>query len=221
MNTTLNARLRDERGKGAARKLRAAGRVPVVVYGHGDANQTLSVDALELEKLLSRINVENTLLEVAVEGGATTRTLVREVQMHPFKPEVLHLDLLQVHAGEKIRLNIPVRLVGAADGVRNDGGVMDQVLYDLEVECLPGNIPDAIEVDVTDLGVGDSARVRDVSVPDVKVLNDPDLPICSVLPPTVPALEEEPETEPGVGGELEPELVRDRSADADTVPEST
>ena len=221
MNTTLNARPREERGKGAARKLRAAGRVPVVVYGHGDANQTLSVDALELEKLLARINVENTLLEVAVEGGATTRTLVREVQMHPFKPEVLHLDLLQVHAGEKIRLNIPVRLVGAPDGVRNGGGVMDQVLYDLEVECLPGNIPDAIEVDVTNLGVGDSARVRDVSVPDVKVLNDPDLPICSVLAPTVPALEVEPETEPGVGGEVEPELVRDRSADADTVPEST
>ncbi|HEV2149500.1 MAG TPA: 50S ribosomal protein L25 [Longimicrobiaceae bacterium] len=216
MEASLNARPRDEHGKGAARKLRAAGRVPVIVYGHGDQTRSLSVDALELEKLLARISVENTLLQVTVEGGETTRTLIREVQMHPFKPEVLHLDLLQVHAGERIRLQIPVRLVGTPDGVRNGGGVMDQVLYDLEVECLPRDIPDAIDVDVSGLGVGESARVHDVSVPDVKVLNDPDLPIVSVLAPTVQAAEVEPAVETGT----EPELVRDRTAEASDVEES-
>jgi large subunit ribosomal protein L25 len=216
MEASLNARPRAEHGKGAARKLRAAGRVPVVVYGHGDETHSLSVDALELEKLLARISVENTLLQVAVEGGETTRALIREVQMHPFKPEVLHMDLLQVHAGEAIRLQIPVRLVGTPDGVRNGGGVMDQVLYDLEVECLPRDIPDAIEVDVSALGVGESARVHDVSVDNVKILNDADLPIVSVLAPTVPAAEVEPAAETGT----EPALVRDRSAEASDVDES-
>lgn len=189
MNASLNARPRDEHGKGSARKLRAAGRVPVVIYGHGDRTQTLSVDALELEKLLSSISVENTLIELSVEGGAGTRALIREVQMHPFKPEVLHLDLMQVHAGERIRLQVPVRVLGTPDGVRNGGGIMDQVLYDLDVECLPRDIPEAVDVDVAALGVGESARVRDVSLPNARILNDPELPIVSVLPPTIPIVE--------------------------------
>lgn len=189
MNVSLNARPRDEHGKGFARKLRAAGRVPVVVYGHGDRTQTLSVDALELEKLLSGISVENTLIDLAVEGGSRARALIREVQMHPFKPEVLHLDLMQVHADERIRLQVPVRVIGTPDGVRNGGGVMDQVLYDLEVECLPGDIPEAVDVDVSALGVGESARVHDVSLPNARILNDADLPIVSILAPTVPVLE--------------------------------
>lgn len=214
MNASLNAQSRTGSGKGSARKLRASGRIPVVVYGHGDKNQTLSVDALELEKLLARISVENTLIEVAVEGGGTTRALIREVQMHPFKPEVLHVDLLQVHADERIHLKIPVRLTGTPDGVRNGGGVMDQVLYDLDVECLPGDIPDALEFDVTDLGVGESGRVRDVHVPaGVTILNDGELPVVSVLAPTVPSLEVEgAPVETGT----QPELVRDRTRDAES-----
>jgi len=214
MNASLNAQSRTGSGKGFARKLRASGRVPVVVYGHGDKNQALSVDALELEKLLARISVENTLIEVAVEGGGTTRALIREVQMHPFKPEVLHMDLLQVHADERIHLKIPVRVVGTPEGVRNGGGVMDQVLYDLDVECFPGDIPDAIEVDVTELEVGQSARVHDLAATEgVRILNDGDLPVVSVLAPTVPDLEVE-------GAAVEtgttPELVNDRTRDAES-----
>lgn len=213
MNASLNAQSRTGSGKGFARKLRASGRIPVVVYGHGDKNQALSVDALELEKLLARISVENTLIEVAVEGGGTTRALIREVQMHPFKPEVLHVDLLQVHADERIHLKIPVRVVGTAEGVRNGGGVMDQVLYDLDVECFPGDIPDAIDVDVTELEVGQSARVHDLAVPEgVRILNDGDLPVVSVLVPTVPVLEAEGAVETGTT----PELVGDRTRDAES-----
>jgi large subunit ribosomal protein L25 len=214
MNASLNAQSRTGSGKGFARKLRASGRVPVVVYGHGDKNQALSVDALELEKLLARISVENTLIEVAVEGGGTTRALIREVQMHPFKPEVLHMDLLQVHADERIHLKIPVRVVGTPEGVRNGGGVMDQVLYDLDVECFPGDIPDAIEVDVTELEVGQSARVHDLAATaGVRIINDGDLPVVSVLAPTVPDLDVE-------GAAVEtgttPELVNDRTRDAES-----
>lgn len=217
MTATLNADTRTEHGKGAARRLRRAGRVPAILYGHGDETRALSVDALELEKLLTSINVENTLIDVAVGGGAPTRALIREVQSHPYKPEVLHLDLLQIHAGEKLRLQVPIRLTGNAEGVRN-GGTLDQSVYELDVECLPGDIPDAAEVDISALAIGDSIRVRDVSLPGVKVLNDDDLTVAAVLPPAVQALPETPESEDGPVGAVQPELIRDRAEDADDVP---
>ncbi|MBV9773852.1 MAG: 50S ribosomal protein L25 [Gemmatimonadetes bacterium] len=216
MQASLNAQQRTGRGKNATRALRRSGRVPVVVYGHGDQTQTLSVDALELEKLLGSISVDNTLIDLAVEGGGTTRALIRDVQMHPVRPQVLHLDLLQIHAGERIRLHIPIRLSGTAAGVR-EGGVLDHVLYDLEVECLPTDIPDAVEVDISGLGIGESVRVREVSLPEsVHVLNDPELPIASVTPPTV-----QPADVPtGTDADVTPALVRDRSRDGELAGEN-
>ncbi len=216
MAATLHARPRSERGKTAARALRREGRVPAVIYGHGEETRSLSVDSLELEKLLSSITVENTLIELSIEGGDSTRALIREVQWHPYKPQVLHLDFYQVHAGEKIHLPVPVRLHGTPLGVREDGGVLQQVLHDLEVECLPRDIPEAIDVDVSELRIGDSVHVRDVSVPNVRILNDEDLTICSVTPPTMVALPEETEEGEGVG-DVEPELIRRRGEDADDV----
>ena len=186
----LNATPRTGSGKGVARKLRAAGKVPAVVYGHGDRTIPLALDAHELEILLHSISVDNTVIGLMTEGGAETKVLIREVQMHPFRPMALHVDFLQLHAGERIRLHIPVRLVGTPEGVHAHGGVMDQVIYDLDVECLPDQIPEAAEVDVSGLQIGDSARVGDLKLDGVKVLTDPDLPIVSVLAPTV---HEEPE----------------------------
>lgn len=211
MNVKLNAQPRTGRGKNATRALRRSGRVPVIVYGHGDETQALSVDALELEKLLGAMGMGTALIDIAVEGGATTRALIREVQMHPVRPQVLHLDLLQVHAGERIKLRVPVRLSGSPAGVR-EGGVLDHVLYELEVECLPTDIPEAIDVDVSQLGIGESVRVHDVSVANVHVLNDPDLPIASVVPPTVPV---EPVSTDDAGASVEPALVRDRTREAE------
>jgi large subunit ribosomal protein L25 len=218
MAATLTAQPREGRGKNAARALRRSGRIPAVVYGHGDQTQALSVDSLELEKLLASISVENTLIELQIEGAANSRALIREVQYHPYKPLVLHVDLYQVHAGEKIHLQVPVRLVGSPVGVREEGGVLDHVLYDLEVECLPRDIPEVVEVDVSTLGIGESIRVRDVQVANVRILNDEDLPICSVTAPTVATLPEVPETDEGVGGDVEPELIRRRDEDAADVP---
>jgi len=205
---TLNARPRTERGKNAARKIRQTGRVPAVLYGHGEQPRELSVDAHELEKLLAVINAENTLIDLAIEGGETTRALIREVQTHPYRPDIFHLDLFHVHAGEKIHLKVPVRLTGNPVGVRISGGVLDQVIYDLDVECLPGDIPDAVEVDVSGLDIGESVRVQDVSVPRVKVLHDPELPVASVVQPTLEAPPETPETHGGPGNVIEPELIR-------------
>ncbi|HEV2131073.1 MAG TPA: 50S ribosomal protein L25 [Longimicrobiaceae bacterium] len=214
MAVTLNARPRSERGKNAARALRRTGRVPAVVYGHGEQTRELSIDGHELEKLLTSISVENTLIELAVEGAEPARALIREVQRHPFKPIVFHVDLYQVHAGETLRLHVPVRLHGTPVGVSDDGGVLQQVLHDLEIECLPRDIPEGVDVEVGELRIGDSVHVRDVSLPNVKILNDEDLTICSVTQPTIEALPETPEEEEGVGGDVEPELVRRRGEDA-------
>ncbi|HEX6938382.1 MAG TPA: 50S ribosomal protein L25/general stress protein Ctc [Longimicrobiales bacterium] len=208
----LKAALREERGKGAARRLRAAGRVPAVVYGHGDETRPLSVDAHELERLFSRIAVENTLIQLEIDGQPGTRVLVREVQTHPYRPEVLHVDFYQVHAGERVTVAVPVRLTGTAEGVKM-GGVMDQTLHEIEVRCVPESIPEAIEVDVSGLQIGESLHVRDVALPPgVELHEDPDRTICTVTSATVAALESGAETTEGPGGEVEPELIRKREA---------
>jgi large subunit ribosomal protein L25 len=212
----LGARQRDERGKNAARVLRRSGRVPAIVYGHGDENTSLSLDAFELTKLLSSISVANTLVDLEVEGGETLRTLIREVQWHPYKPAVLHVDFMQIHAGQKLTLNVPVRLVGTPAGVANEGGVLDVVLHELHVECLPRDIPEVIEVDVSEMNIGDVLRVHDVSAPNATILNDGELAICSVHAPTVAALPEAAEAEDTIGGEVEPELVRKSRGDEET-----
>jgi len=215
MAATLSATPRTESGKTVARNLRRAGRVPAVMYGHGDATHVLSVDAHELERLVSSISVENTLIDLAIEGKGTTRALIREMQWHPFRPIVLHVDFYQVHAGESLKLNVPVHLVGTPIGVRDQGGVLQQVLHELHIECLPKHIPEALEIDIDGLSIGDSVTVRDVSIENVTITNDPDLAICSVTSPTVVDLPEDTVEE----GETEPQLVgrdSDGAQEADT-----
>lgn len=204
-SATLNARLRDSHGKGAARKLRAAGQVPAVLYGHGDANRPLALNALEVEKLFKSISVENTVVTLTMDGGATADALVREVQTHPFKPEVLHVDFIQLHAGEPIKLNVPVRLVGTPVGVHTAGGVLDQVIYDVEIQCLPRDIPEAAQIDVSDLDMGQQVHVSDINLPGVTISLDPDVVIATIAAPRVASLDA-PDTVDE--GSPEPELTR-------------
>jgi large subunit ribosomal protein L25 len=207
---TLNAVLRHEHGKGAARRLRRAGRVPGVIYGHGEETRSLAVDARELARLFSHIRVENTIITLKIEGEPV-RALVREVQMHPYRPDVLHVDFLQIHAGERVYLEVPIRLVGTAEGVKA-GGVLQQALHDVEVRCLPDQIPEFIEVDISGLEIGDSVHVSDLQVPaGVEVETEGDRVVCTILAPTVAALETTAEAPEGPGGEVEPELIRRRA----------
>jgi large subunit ribosomal protein L25 len=204
-NAMLRATRREGGGKGVARKLRGGGKVPAVLYGHGDRTEALAVDAHELELLLHHVNPENTLIGLEIDGGTRADVLIREIQRHPWRPEVQHVDFLLVHGDETLKLDIPVRLVGTPVGVRDDGGVLDQVLYDLHVECLPGNIPDAAEVDISGLGIGESVRVADISMPNVTILMDGDLPVASVLSARVheEGVDAEPTATPA-----EPEVLR-------------
>jgi len=208
-NATLKASRRDTSGKGAARQLRSTGRVPAVLYGHGDRTESLAIDAHELELLLHHVNPENTLIGLDIDGGARADVLIREIQRHAYRPEVLHVDFLLVHGDEVLKLDIPVRLTGTPVGVMDEGGVLDQVLYELHVECLPGNIPEAAEVDISGLHVGDSVRVSEISMPNVTILMDGELAVASVLQPRVQ--EEEPEA--ADDATPEPEVLRAKSTE--------
>ena len=179
---SLAATSRTESGKGVARSLRREGRVPATIYGHGIAARSLSVDHKLLSKLLEVIGGEAALVDVSIDGSAPLLALVREVQRNPVRrADVIHLDLYAVVATEEITVEVPVHLVGVADGVRNQGGVLDHHLHRLTVKCLPGDIPEHIDVDVTDLTVGHAVHIRDISVTKGEIMNDPDVSIVSVI----------------------------------------
>ncbi|MBR9990603.1 MAG: 50S ribosomal protein L25/general stress protein Ctc [Gemmatimonadetes bacterium] len=203
----LQALPRQESGKSVTRKMRAAGRIPAVVYGHGEDTRMLSVDAHELELLFSKVHWENTIVELAIEGErAPVRTLVREVQSHAFKPLVVHVDFQQIHAGEMVHVSVPIRLHGNAPGLK-EGGVMMQTETDLSIRCTPDNIPEYLEVDVSGLYIGDSVHLRDITMPEgVEAEIDADRTICTVTPPTVAAVSEPTDEEPA-DEDAEPEVI--------------
>src|SRR5215213_1667768 len=179
----LSANARPDGGKGVARKLRSEGRVPAVVYGHGRESLKLSINTRELEKLLDHIAAESTVIDLDIDGKGS-RTLIREIQRHPFKRQILHVDFQELVAGEKIIVRLPIVLVGIPDGVRMDGGVLDQTMRELEVEVDPSNIPNHVELDVTRLVIGSSVHVSDIPLPEgVEVTEDPDASVCVVSAP--------------------------------------
>src|SRR3954471_9442079 len=138
---SLNASPRADKGKGVARKLRAAGQVPGVIYGHGREPQSLSVNAREFDRLAERVRITSTVIDRALDGR-TARTLIRELQRDPIRRSVLHIDFQELVAGEKVTVSVPLRFIGTADGVKNSGGVLEEILHQLHVRCDPANIPD-------------------------------------------------------------------------------
>jgi large subunit ribosomal protein L25 len=180
----LDAEARAPGRKKGAKSVRYAGRVPAVIYGHGREPQPLSLGALELGRLLEKIAVESTIVEVTV-SGTTVKALIREVQRHPIKQGILHVDFQEIHAGEKLRLEIPVHLVGTADGVRNQGGILDQVLRTVEIEVLPADIPERVELDVSALLIGRSLHVSDLVIPNAEILTEASLTVATVTAPRV------------------------------------
>lgn len=187
---TITARSRESRGKGAARQTRRDGRIPGVLYGHGEDSVPLSVDANELQKLVHAISIENTIVDLDLGSGEPYKVLIRELQRHPFRDEFVHIDFFHVAMDEKIQVEVPIALIGTPTGVKNKGGVLDHQLRELEVFCLPGSIPEKIELDVSDLDIGDSIHVSDIELPDVEILTELDRAVVAVLAPTVMEVEE-------------------------------
>jgi len=193
----LVAENRSDAGKGAARRLRASGRVPAVLYGHGANPQHLSVDARQFGQALRTDAGVNVLMELEV-GGDRHLALAKEIQRHPVKGSLIHVDFIQVRRGEKVHVSVPVHLVGEAPGVR-EGGIADQDLYQVNVEAEVTNVPEAVDADVSGLSIGDVLRVGDLKAPGgAVILDDPEASVVSVV---APAVEAEPEAELEEGAE--------------------
>jgi large subunit ribosomal protein L25 len=203
-NTVLNAQMREGRGKGPARQLRMAGRVPAVLYGRDMEAVHLSVDAREADQLFHSISVDNTIVDLQVEGEKEAyRTLVREIQVHPYKATLIHVDFLRIQKGVVVDVEIPVNLVGIPVGVKMSGGVLEQVIHDLPVRCIPSKIPEVIEIDVTGLDIGDSLHISDITFGEgVEVTVAQERTICGVAVPKAEEVPEEEEEEEGVEGEV-------------------
>ncbi len=203
----LAAKVRTTAGKGAARKLRAVGEVPAIVYGHGREPQSLAINTYTLERMLEKVSYKTTVIELEVAGIANARTLIREIQRHPFKRHILHVDFQELVAGEKVTVRVPLVFVGTPEGVRTGGGILDSVMHELEVRCDPSIIPNHFDVDVSGLIVGHSLHVSDVKVPEgVEILDDASSTMCvCTIPKEV--VEAAPAAD-AAATPAEPELIR-------------
>ena len=212
----LKAEHRTATGRSAARKLKARGIIPAVIYGAKGKSQALQVSAREINAMLSHASGENILVELEIPGEKSNRTaLVQEIQHAPVGGNIMHIDFHAVSMDEKIHAEVPLETTGIANGVKNFGGLLEQSLRTLAVECLPRDLPDRITVDVSNLNIGDSIHVRDIQLPTGVVAKvQADLTAFSVV---APAVEEEPavaaaEAEAAAAG---PEVIKEKKEEGD------
>lgn len=201
---SFSATTRSATGKGVARKLRAAGKVPAVIYGHAREPQALELDAHAFQLLLEKVPYTSTVIELDIAGGKMARTLIREIQRHPFKKQIIHVDFQELVAGEKVTVKVPVHLVGTPEGVRVGGGLLDHINHEVEISVDPSNIPTHFDVDVSALTIGHSIHAGDIALAEgIELLTDADATICVCHAPKV-----EQAAAAGEEGAAEPELIR-------------
>jgi large subunit ribosomal protein L25 len=190
MEAVLDAVERTTRGKNEARRLRVSGKIPAVVYGGKDGGKPIAVDPKMLAKILRTEQGANTLIALNVPGAGNARVLVREYQLDPVTHELLHADFYRVAMDKLLRVQVTVMPQGEPKGVKQQGGVLDVVHRQIEIECLPADIPTHIEVDVSELMVGMSIRVKDIATnPKWKAITDPEMMLLHVI---IPKVEEAP-----------------------------
>lgn len=220
MSATLDAVTRDSRGKNEARRLRAAGRIPAVVYGGSDGALPVSVDPKILSRILHSGAGVNTIIGLNVEGVGTTQVLVKEFLLDPVHHKMLHADFYRVQMDKAITVTVSVQVRGEPRGVKVQGGVLELPHREVELECLPGEIPQYIEVDASELMIGQSVRLRDVAAgAKWTPLSDPDTLLAHVVAPKV----EEPPPEAAAvaapaGTAAEPEVIKKGKTDKEEEP---
>lgn len=206
MELKLKAETRPGGGKGEARKLRASGRVPGVLYGSGVDATPVAVDARDLYHALHTSAGTNVLVGLVVDGKEHL-ALPREIQRDHVRGRFLHVDFLAVRHDVKITVDVPVHVVGEAPGVKT-GGVIEHHLWEVHLECLPADVPDSIEADISNLELGDALRIGDLTPPpDVTILTNPDELVLAVVTPQVILVEEVPVEEEAVEAEAAPEAA--------------
>lgn len=189
----LKVRKREKKGKGRARRLRASGEIPGVVYSSGREATPLAVYFADLKKALGTGSNVVLQLKFADSSGEEQYAVVKDIQTHPTKSEILHFDLHGVELDTEIEASVPVELLGSAPGVM-EGGVLDHQLWEVNVEALPTAVPSFLEMDISGLDIGDQARVEDVRVPEgVRIVDDPQMVVVAILAPEMEEEEEEEE----------------------------
>ena len=178
----ISATNRADRGKNAARRLRRRGLVPGIVYGGKGENLAVAVDPKALQRVLRSEAGRNAILKLSIADHGSTNAILKNWQVDPVKESFLHADFYRIAMDVAIRVTVPIHVVGEARGVKVDAGILELVIREIEVECLPGDIPERIAVDVTDLGINQSLRVSDVPIPaKVKVLQAADQVVVHVV----------------------------------------
>ena len=201
----LKAQVRKDVGKGVARKARQAGLVPAVLYGEGEEPQPLVVDYRDFYPVIHTSARENVILDLKIEGSerGDCKAIIREIQYHPVRREILHVDFQHISMTKEITVNVPIEITGEAVGVKTRGGILELILREIEVECLPADIPERIKVDVTGLDVGDIVQVKDLVIEKAKIVSDRESTVITIVAPTVVeeakpvAAEEAEEAKPG------------------------
>lgn len=213
----IEAESRTTRGKNAARVVRRGGRVPAVIYGGKNEAEAISVDPRLVEKILRSEAGHNAVFTLAVKGHGKTPAMIRDWQLEPIKGLLLHVDFLRISMEERLKVKVPVETKGEPVGVKQQGGTLEIVQRDVEIECLPADIPDEFVVDVSELIIGKGIRVSDLQVDTtkVKIVDEPEQVLVHVV---APRKEEEKPAEEAVaaveGAEAtEPELIRKRKAE--------
>lgn len=211
----LKAQMRTVIGRNAIKKIKKEGLVPGVVYGSQARPMALQVEARDLTNVLAHASSEHVLVELEIADGnqSTNRlALIQEVQHHPLRRELLHVDFHAVSTTEKITSEVPIEAVGEPLGVRTFGGLLEYSLRSLEVECFPQDLPDIVRIDVTNLNIGESLHVRDIPLPSgVEALTDGDLTVVSVVASRVGEEVAEPAEVPAT-----PEVITEKKGEAKT-----
>lgn len=201
----LDVQPREELGKSKVKALRQKGFIPAVIYGEGKKNRAIKVSNTELLKLIHQHRIESVVINLRIKDDKQKprSCMIKEIQYDPVKGNIIHVDFNEISLTKVIKVNVPVVLKGEAVGVKQEGGSLERILWEIEVECLPTDIPKEIEVDVSQLKIGEAIHIKDMTFPtNIRVLNDPEAIVLSVSAPlkeevAVP-VEEEVKPEPEV-----------------------
>jgi len=204
IETVVAAETRDSRGKNEARRVRVSGRIPAVIYGAFKDPQAVSVSPKDILKIIRSKTGHNSIFDVEIAGGEKTPVIVADEQYHPVKGTLMHIDLKRIDLTRKLRVAIPVHVKGDAKGVKQQGGVLDVVTKSVEIECIPDDIPDQFDIDVSELSIGQNIRVSDLPVKEgVRVITSPDVVIAHVV-----GIREEAPAAEAVAAAPEPEVAK-------------
>ncbi|MCC7201421.1 MAG: 50S ribosomal protein L25 [Nitrospirae bacterium] len=220
---SLNANVRKESGKGVARGLRRSGRIPAVLYSKGKST-SISLDPAKVKKLIMLGHAESTLIDLKLEGTVEKTgkvAILRDYQKDPLTGELLHADFFEVSMDEKIRVTVPIELTGKTPAGVAEGGLLQLISREVEIECLPSLIPDNIQADASALGIGDSLHVRDISIPEgIRFVSDQEQVVLTIVAPVSQEKLQELLTTPAPGeGTKEPELIKKPVKEGEKVAE--